>query len=110
MADFFIRRPIVAMVIAILTVIVGGISLSRLPIAEYSPVSPTLIKVTATYRGAAAEAVMESVATPLESKVNGVDKLIYMQSYNANDGKMYLNVYFDVGTDVDIMQVLVICV
>ena len=70
MADFFIRRPIVAMVIAILTVIVGGISLSRLPIAEYSPVSPTLIKVTATYRGAAAEAVMESVATPLESKVN----------------------------------------
>jgi len=105
MAEFFIRRPIVAMVIAILTVIVGLVSLSRLPIAEYPPVSPTLIKVTGTYRGAAAEAVMESVATPLESKVNGVDKLIYMQSYNGNDGKMTLNVYFDVGTDVDIMQV-----
>ncbi len=105
MADFFIRRPIVAMVIAILTVIVGLISLKRLPIAEYPPVSPTMIQVTTTYRGAAAEAVMESVATPIESKVNGVDKLLYMQSYSANDGKLTLNTYFDVGTDVDIMQV-----
>jgi HAE1 family hydrophobic/amphiphilic exporter-1 len=105
MAEFFIRRPIVAMVISILTVIVGLISLSRLPIAEYPTVSPTLIQVTTTYRGAAAEAVMESVATPIESKVNGVDKLLYMQSYNANDGKLTLNVTFDVGTDVDIMQV-----
>jgi hydrophobe/amphiphile efflux-1 (HAE1) family protein len=105
MADFFIRRPIVAMVIAILTVIVGLISLKRLPIAEYPPVSPTMIQVTTTYRGAAAEAVMESVATPIESKVNGVDKLLYMQSFSANDGKLTLNAYFDVGTDVDIMQV-----
>jgi HAE1 family hydrophobic/amphiphilic exporter-1 len=105
MADFFIRRPIVAMVIAILTVIVGLISLKRLPISEYPPVSPTLIQVTTTYRGAAAEAVMESVATPIESKVNGVDKLLYQQSFSANDGKLTLNVYFDVGTDVDIMQV-----
>ena len=105
MADFFIRRPIVAMVIAILTVIVGTITLKRLPISEYPPVSPTMIQVTTTYRGAAAEAVMESVATPIESKVNGVDKLLYLQSFNANDGKLTLNVYFDVGTDVDIMQV-----
>jgi HAE1 family hydrophobic/amphiphilic exporter-1 len=105
MADFFIRRPIVAMVISILTVIVGLVTLSRLPISEYPPVSPTMIQVTTTYRGAAAEAVMESVATPIESKVNGVDKLLYLQSFNANDGKLTLNVYFDVGTDVDIMQV-----
>ena len=105
MADFFIRRPIVAMVISILTVIVGFVSLSRLPISEYPTVSPTLIQVTSTYRGAAAEAVMESVATPVESKVNGVDRLLYMQSYSANDGKLTLNVTFDVGTDVDIMQV-----
>ena len=105
MADFFIRRPIVAMVIAILTVIVGLVSLKRLPISEYPPVSPTMIQVTTTYRGAAAEAVMESVATPIESKVNGVDKLLYLQSFNANDGKLTLNAYFDVGTDVDIMQV-----
>ena len=105
MAEFFIRRPIVAMVISIITVIVGLISLSRLPISEYPNVSPTLIQATTTYRGAAAEAVMESVATPIESKVNGVDKLLYIQSYNSNDGKMTLNVTFDVGTDVDIMQV-----
>lgn len=105
MADFFIRRPIVAMVIAILTVIVGLVALKRLPISEYPPVSPTLVQVTTTYRGAAAQAVMESVATPIESKVNGVDKLLYIQSYNANDGKLTLNTYFDVGTDVDIMQV-----
>src|SRR6476660_195407 len=105
MADFFIRRPIVAMVISILTVIVGLVSLKRLPISEYPPVSPTMIQVTTTYRGAAPQAVMESVATPIESKVNGVDKLLYIQSFNANDGKLTLNVYFDVGTDVDIMQV-----
>ncbi len=105
MAEFFIRRPIVAMVISIVTCIVGLVSLSRLPVSEYPNVSPTLIQVTSTYRGAAAEAVMESVATPIESKVNGVDKLLYMQSTNANDGKMTLNVTFDVGTDVDIMQV-----
>ena len=105
MAEFFIRRPIVAMVISILTVIIGLVSLSRLPVSEYPTVSPTLIKVTGSYRGAAAEAVMESVAAPIESKVNGVDKLLYMQSYSTNDGKLVLNVTFDVGTDVDIMQV-----
>ncbi len=105
MADFFIRRPIVAMVIAILTVIIGAITLKKLPISEYPPVSPTMIQTTTTYRGAAAEAVMESVATPIESKVNGVDKLLYIQSFNGNDGKLTLNTYFDVGTDVDIMQV-----
>ena len=105
MADFFIRRPIVAMVISILICIVGVVSLTSLPVSEYPNVSPTLIQVTSNYRGAAAEGVMESVATPIESKVNGVDKLLYMQSYSSNDGKMTLNVTFDVGTDVDIMQV-----
>lgn len=105
MAEFFIRRPIVAMVISIVTIIVGVVTLLRLPIAEYPNVSPTLVQVTSSYRGAAAEAVMESVATPLESKINGVDKLLHMQSTSANDGKMTLNVTFDVGTDVDIMQV-----
>src|SRR5215510_5664906 len=105
MADFFIRRPIVAMVISIITIIVGLVALSRLPISEYPTVSPTLIEVESTYRGAAAEAVMDSVATPIESTVNGVDKMLYLQSMNANDGSMTLKVTFDVGTDVDIMQV-----
>jgi hydrophobe/amphiphile efflux-1 (HAE1) family protein len=105
MAQFFIRRPIVAMVISIVIVIVGLVTLTRLPIAEYPSVSPTLIQVTSSYRGAAAEAVMDSVATPIESQVNGVDKMLYMQSYSANDGSMVLSVTFDVGTNVDIMQV-----
>jgi hydrophobic/amphiphilic exporter-1 (mainly G- bacteria), HAE1 family len=105
MAQFFIRRPIVAMVIAIVTVVVGLVTLSRLPIAEYPQVSPTLIEATTTYRGAAAEAVMDSVATPIESKVNGVDKMLYLQSFSANDGKMILRVTFGVGTNVDIIQV-----
>jgi len=105
MAQFFIRRPIVAMVISIVIAIVGLITLMRLPIAEYPEVSPTLITVSSSYRGAAAEAVMDSVAAPIESKVNGVDKMLYMQSSNANDGTMLLKVTFDVGTDVDIMQV-----
>jgi hydrophobic/amphiphilic exporter-1 (mainly G- bacteria), HAE1 family len=76
--------------------IIGLVSLSRLPIAEYPQVSPTLIEATATYRGAGAEAVMDSVATPIESKVNGVDKMLYMQSFSANDGKMVLKVTLDV--------------
>jgi hydrophobic/amphiphilic exporter-1 (mainly G- bacteria), HAE1 family len=105
MAQFFIRRPIVAMVISIIIVIVGVFTLSRLPIAEYPSISPTLITVASSYRGAAAEAVMDSVAIPIESQVNGVDKMLYMQSYSANDGTMTLSVTFDVGTDVDIMQV-----
>src|SRR5580704_13963707 len=105
MAQFFIRRPIVAMVISIIIVIVGVFTLTRLPIAEYPSVSPTLIAVASSYRGAAAEAVMDSVAIPIESQVNGVDKMLYMQSYSANDGTMALSVTFDVGTDVDIMQV-----
>src|ERR1700732_3704845 len=105
MAEFCIRRPIVAMVIAIVTVIVGMVTLTRLPIAEYPSISPTLITVASSYRGAAAEAVMDSVAIPIESQVNGVDKMLYMQSYSANDGTMTLSVTFDVGTDVDIMQV-----
>ncbi|MFQ3578412.1 MAG: efflux RND transporter permease subunit, partial [Verrucomicrobiia bacterium] len=105
MADFFIRRPIVAMVISIFMVILGLVSLSRLPIAEYPTISPTLITVKANYRGAAAQAVMDSVATPIESQVNGVDKMLYLQSYSANDGSMNLNVLFDVGADPDIMQV-----
>jgi hydrophobe/amphiphile efflux-1 (HAE1) family protein len=105
MAQFFIRRPIVAMVISIIIVIVGVFTLTRLPIAEYPSISPTVITVNASYRGAAAEAVMDSVAIPIEAQVNGVDKMLYMQSSSSNDGKMSLGVTFDVGTNVDIMQV-----
>ncbi|MEO1202674.1 MAG: multidrug efflux RND transporter permease subunit, partial [Pseudomonadota bacterium] len=107
MAEFFVRRPIVAMVIAIITVIVGFVSLSSLPIAQYPEITPPLVSVTATYTGANAVAVEESVATPIEQKVNGVEDMIYMKSTNASSGFMQLQVSFEVGTDLDMANVLV---
>lgn len=105
MAEFFIRRPIVAMVIAIVIVIAGTFTLLSLPVSEYPEVSPPVINVSTIFRGADAIAVEESVATPIEGKVNGVDKMLYMRSTNAGDGSMNLSVTFEVGTDVNIDQV-----
>jgi len=106
MAEFFVRRPIVAMVIAIITVIVGFVSLSSLPVAQYPEITPPMVSVTATYTGANAVAVEESVATPIEQKVNGVEDMIYMKSTNASSGSMQLQVSFEVGTDLDMANVL----
>ncbi|MBW2471754.1 MAG: efflux RND transporter permease subunit, partial [Deltaproteobacteria bacterium] len=106
MAEFFVRRPIVAMVIAIITVIVGLVALSRLPIAQYPEITPPMVAVTATYTGASATNVEQSVATPVEQKVNGVEDMIYMNSTNSSDGRMTLNVSFEVGTDLDMANVL----
>jgi HAE1 family hydrophobic/amphiphilic exporter-1 len=106
MADFFIRRPIVAIVISILIVLMGVATLSRLPIEQYPFLAPPNIRVTANYPGASAEAVEQSVATPIEQEVNGVDKMIYMKSSNTSDGRMLLDVNFEVGTDQDIANVL----
>jgi hydrophobic/amphiphilic exporter-1 (mainly G- bacteria), HAE1 family len=106
MGNFFIRRPIVAMVISIVTVIVGLVSLSRLPVAQYPEITPPLIQVTTTYVGASAIDVEQSVATPIEQQVNGVERSIYMKSTNANDGTLKIEVSFDVGTDLDINNVL----
>ncbi|MBL9117132.1 MAG: multidrug efflux RND transporter permease subunit [Verrucomicrobiaceae bacterium] len=105
MAEFFIRRPIVAMVISILMVIVGGFTLTNLPISEYPEVSPPVINVSANYRGAASEAVEASVATPIEAQVNGVEDMLYMKSVNAADGSMSLTATFDLGTNANINQV-----
>src|SRR5512138_994777 len=106
MGNFFIRRPIVAMVISIVTVIVGAVSLSRLPIAQYPEITPPLIQVTTTYVGASALDVEQSVATPIEQQVNGVERSIYLKSTNANDGTLKLEVSFEVGSDLDISNVL----
>ena len=106
MAEFFVRRPIVAMVIAILTVIVGLVALGRLPIAQYPEITPPMVSVTGTYTGASAVNVEQSVATPIEQKVNGVEDMIYMRSINSSDGKLNLEVSFEVGTDLDMANVL----
>ncbi len=107
MAEFFVRRPIVAMVIAILIVLVGLVALSGLPISQYPEITPPEVSVSATYTGANAEAVEQSVATPLEQKVNGVENMLYMKSVNSNDGTMTLTVSFEVGSDLDMSNVLV---
>ena len=106
MALFFIRRPIVAIVISILMVLMGVYSLVNLSFEQYPFLAPPTIRVTATYPGASAVAVEQSVATPIEQEVNGVDRMIYMQSSNTSDGRMLLDVNFEVGVDQDTANVL----
>ncbi|HEY7542987.1 MAG TPA: multidrug efflux RND transporter permease subunit [Methylomirabilota bacterium] len=106
MAEFFIRRPIVAIVIAILTVLLGTYSLLKLSFEQYPFLAPPTIRVTANYPGASAVAVEQSVATPIEQEVNGVDRMIYMKSSNTSDGRMLLDVNFEVGVDQDTANVL----
>src|SRR5919201_872872 len=103
-SDFFIRRPIVAMVIAIVTVIIGLIALRGLPLAQFPEIVPTQIITSTTYTGADAITIEQSVSTPLEQQMNGVDHMLYMQSTNANDGTEQLTVTFDIDTDVNIDQ------
>jgi hydrophobe/amphiphile efflux-1 (HAE1) family protein len=105
-AEFFIRRPIVAIVIAILTVLLGTYSLLQLSFEQYPFLAPPTIRVTANYPGASAVAVEQSVATPIEQEVNGVDRMIYMKSSNTSDGRMQLDVNFEVGVDQDTANVL----
>src|ERR1700759_893796 len=106
MAKFFIGRPIVAMVIAILMVIMGVIAMLRLPTAQFPNIAPPEIQVKATYPGADAETVEQSVATPIEQQMSGVDNMNYMFSTNANNGATTLTVNFDVKTDPSTDQIL----
>ena len=105
MGKFFVNRPIVAMVIAIFMVIVGVVSLMSLPIEQYPEITPPVVEVRASYTGADAISVEQSVATPLEQEINGVENMIYMKSTNANDGTMLIQVSFEVGTDPDMNTV-----
>lgn len=101
MSEFFIRRPIVAMVISILMIIIGLITLSGIPISKYPDITPPMIQVTTTFNGANAVNVEQAVATPIEQQVNGVENMLYMKSINAADGSLMLQVSFEVGTDLD---------
>src|SRR6516164_5059994 len=105
MAKYFINRPNVAIVIAILTVIGGVVAMVKLPVAMLPDIVPPQINVSTTYTGADALTIEQSVATPIEQQMNGVKQMLYMMSTNANDGTMNLKVTYDVGTNVDIDQV-----
>ncbi len=107
LSHFFIDRPIFAAVLSIVFVIVGGVALIGLPIAQYPDVAPPVVQVSATYPGANAKTVADIVAIPIEQEVNGVERMLYMSSRATNDGQYLLDVTFEVGADLDMAQVLV---
>ena len=106
-SKFFIERPVLANVLAILMVVIGAVALYRLPVAQYPDVVPPTVQVTTRYPGASARTVIDTVALPIEQQVNGVEGMIYMQSYAASDGSYTLTVTFEIGTDLNFAQVLV---
>ena len=106
MSEFFVRRPIVAIVIAILMTLIGGVCILALPIAQYPQIAPPEIQVQTHYTGADALTVEQSVAAPIEQQMSGVDNMNYMYSINANSGDIRLIVNFDIATDPNIDHVL----
>lgn len=104
-SSYFIERPIFACVISILITLIGATALFMLPVEQYPSITPPQIQVTASFPGADAATVAESLATPLEQQINGVEKMIYMNSQNSATGTMNLTVFFDIGTDVNMAQV-----
>ena len=107
LAQFFIERPVLANVIAFVTVLLGAVALGVLPVSQYPPITPPTVQVTANFPGANAKTLVETVALPIEQQVNGVEGMLYMQSTATNDGRYTLVVTFRVGTDLDLAQVLV---
>jgi hydrophobe/amphiphile efflux-1 (HAE1) family protein len=106
-ARFFIDRPVFAAVISIVTIIAGALSLIALPISQYPEIAPPTVTVTTSYPGANALTVAQTVATPLEEQINGVEHMLYMSSQSTNDGNMSLTITFATGTNLDVAQVQV---
>ncbi|MFC5069505.1 efflux RND transporter permease subunit [Flaviflagellibacter deserti] len=104
---FFVDRPIFAAVVSIVMVVIGVVALVQLPIAQYPQIAPPTVVVNATYPGANAETISETVATPIEQQINGVENMIYMSSQSTSDGSLQITVTFEIGTDLDIAQVQV---
>ena len=106
-AKYFIEHPVLANVIALVIMLLGGVAVFLLPVSEYPPITPPTVQVTTSYPGASAKTLVETVALPIEQQVNGVEKMLYMQSNCTGDGRYTLTVTFQVGTDLDFAQVLV---
>src|SRR5215467_7977865 len=104
---FFIERPVLSNVIALVMILIGAVALYQLPVAQYPNVTPPTVSVTTRYPGASAKTVMETIALPVEQQVNGVQGMLYMQSTSASDGSYNLIVTFEIGTDPNMAQVLV---
>ena len=106
-SKFFIERPVLSNVIALLMILIGAVALLELAVAQYPDVVPPTVQVTTRYPGASAKTVVDTVALPIEQQVNGVEDMLYMQSYAGADGSYALTVTFQIGTDLNFAQVLV---